>query len=115
MSDEVKMDGVGVAPTVLDTIVTLAAAGVEGVAGVGPSGIVGVVQKSAKKGTRPVTVTVDESGDVSVEVHIQVTNGHRLQDVGRDVQVAVAEALNSQVGVTVRMVDVFIDELAFSG
>lgn len=115
MSDEVKMDGVGVSPSVLDTIVTLAAQEVEGVACVGHTGIAGMVQKGSKKVPGPVVVTVGEDGAVSVTVHLQVVYGNRLRDVAESVQTAVGEALSSQVGVDVGTVDVYIDGLVFNG
>ena len=68
MSDELRLEGLGVAPGVLDTIVTVAAEGVEGVAAVGASGLAGLVQKGARKGAaRAVDVCVGEDGALSVD------------------------------------------------
>lgn len=115
MSDEIRLEGLGVAPGVLDTIVTVAADGVEGVAAVGASGIAGLVQKGARKGAlRAVDVSVDDDGSLLVAVHIQVLYGQRLRSVAEAVQAAVTEALVSQVGVPVHGVDVFVDGLVFA-
>jgi len=115
MSEEIKLEGLGVAPGVLDTIVTIAAESVEGVAAVGAPGIAGLVQKGARKGTsRAVDVTVDEQGAVTASIHIQVAYGLKLREVGAAVQNAVTEAISSQVGVEVAAVDVYIDALVFS-
>jgi len=114
MSDEIKLEGLGVAPGVVDTIVTLAAEGVEGVAAVGSTGLAGLVQKGVAKGTsRPVDVTAAEDGSVSVNVHIHVVYGQQLLEVGRAVQTAVADAIASQVGVPVSAVDVYVDGISF--
>lgn len=115
MSEEIKLDGLGVAPGVLDTIVTVAAESVDGVSAVGAPGIAGLMQKGARKGTaRPVDVCVSEDGDVMATVHIQVAHGFRLREVAVQVQQAVTEALVSQVGVKVSAVDVFVDALVFA-
>lgn len=114
MSDEIRLDGLGVAPGVLDTIVTLAAQSVEGVASVGASGLAGLVQKGARKKTsRPVDITFAEDGSVGVTVHVHVAYGSKLREVARLVQESVADALNSQVGVDVSAVDVYVDGLVF--
>lgn len=115
MSDEIRLEGLGVAPGVLETIVTVAAADVEGVASVGAPGIAGIVQKGARKGTaRPVDVTVDDDSRATVSIHLRVEYGQRLREVACAVQAAVADALVSQVGVDVAAVDVYVDGLVFA-
>lgn len=114
MSEEIRLEGLGVAPGVLDTIVTVATEGVEGVAAVGAPGIAGLVQKGVRKGSsRAVDVLVDEASNLSVSVHVQVNYGHKLREVAAAVQQAVTEALTSQVGLTVTAVDVYVDSLVF--
>jgi uncharacterized alkaline shock family protein YloU len=113
MSDEIRLEGLGVAPGVLDTIVTVAVEGVEGVAAVGAPGIAGLVQKGRKGASRAVDVTVGEDGALFASVHVQVTYGLRLREVAGTVQAAVREALASQVGLEVAGVDVFVDGLVF--
>ena len=114
MSDEIKFEGLGVAPSALDTIVTLAAESVEGVAAVGAPGLAGIVQKGVAKGSsRAVEVTSAEDDSVAVNLHIHVVYGNRLLDVGRLVQTVVADAIASQVGVAVSAVDVYIDGITF--
>lgn len=114
MSEEIRLEGLGVAPGVLDTIVTLAAESVDGVAAVGASGIAGLVQKGSRKGTsRAVDVTVAEDGAVTASIHVQVAYGLKLREVAAAVQLAVTEAITSQVGVPVAAVDVYVDGLVF--
>jgi uncharacterized alkaline shock family protein YloU len=114
MTEEIRIDGLGLAPGVLDTIVTVATQGVEGVAAVGAPGIAGLVQKGARKGVaRAVDVCVSEDSALTVAVHIQVFHGQRIPSVATAVQQAVTEALSSQVGLSVEAVDVFVDGLVF--
>lgn len=113
MSDEIRLEGLGVAPGVLDTIVTVATECVEGVAAVGAPGIAGLVQKGRKGPSRAVDVTVDDAGALSATIHVQIFYGQRLRDVAGAVQAAVREALVSQVGVEVAEVDVYVDGLVF--
>ena len=115
MSDEIRLEGLGLAPGVLDTIVTVAVEGVDGVAAVGAAGLAGLVQKGSRKGaSRAVDVVVGEDGELSVTIHIQVIYGHKLKEVANAVQAAVGDAVSSQVGVEVAAVDVFVDGIVFA-
>lgn len=114
MSEEIRLEGLGVSPGVLDTIVTVATEGVAGVASVGSSGLAGLVQGARKGAARTVDVVTDDERRLVVSVHVNVVYGNNLRDVGCAVQAAVTEALSSQVGVEVASVDVFVDGLVFS-
>jgi len=115
MSDEIKIDGLGIAPGVLDTIVTFAVESVDGVAAVGAGGLAGLVQKGSRKGTsRAVDVCVSEAGEISVTVHVQVIYGHKIKEVASAIQAAVADAVTSQVGVDIAAVDVYVDGIVFA-
>ncbi len=111
MSDEIRLEGLGVAPGVLETIVTLAAGSVEGVAHVGTPGLAGVVKK--KGAAKSVEFDMGEDG-MSVAVHVHAEYGRPLRAVARAVQEAVADALESQVGNDVASVDVFVDGIVFA-
>lgn len=114
MSEEIKLEGLGVAQSVLETIVTLAAEGVEGVTHVGTPGLAGLVRKGSGKGSnRPVEISREEGGVVKVAVHIRVAYGQPLRSVASAVQDAVVDALISQVGLSVESVDVFVDGIDF--
>lgn len=114
MADEIRLEGLGVAPGVLETIITLAAQEVDGVAAVGAPGIAGLVQKGARKGAaRAVDVCVDDDGSLAATVHIQVAYPNKLRDVAGAVQASVADALASQMSVEVVSVDVFVDGVVF--
>jgi uncharacterized alkaline shock family protein YloU len=104
------LQGVDVAPGVLDTIATLAAAEVEGVASVEWPGIAGALGKGGKS---PVEVSVTEEGTYNVTVHLQVSYGRPIRQVAATVQTAVSDALLSQTGVGASVVDVFVDGIVF--
>ncbi|MDZ4063095.1 MAG: Asp23/Gls24 family envelope stress response protein [Coriobacteriia bacterium] len=118
MSEEIRLDGLGLAPGVLETIVTLAAKGVEGVACVCGQGLAGLAQKAVGKSggrtPKPVDIQV-EDGSVSVALHVEFDYGKPLRAVAVAVQEAVADAVRSQVGVPVRAVNVFVDGIVFKG
>lgn len=111
MTEELKLEGLAVAPGVLGQIVTLAASGVEGVAGVGGGGIVDRVRKTAT--AKGVAVDVGEDGSLSVALHIAVDYGLPLRKVAQEVQKVVSEALASMTGQRVSAVDVFVDSIVF--
>lgn len=115
MSEEIRLEGLGLAPGVLDTIVTVAVESVDGVAAVGASGLAGLVQKGSRKGSsRAVDVCVADDGALSVTVHVQVTYGHKLKEVATAIQEVVADAVQSQVGVELTAVDVYVDGIVFA-
>ncbi len=110
MTDELRLEGIGVAPGVLETIVTLAAEGVEGVASVEIGGLGGLVKGGSGKG---LTVTVGDAGVLSVCVHVALAYGPPLHETAATVQQAVADALTSQTGQPVSVVDVYVDAVVF--
>lgn len=114
MSEEIRLEGLGVAPGVLETITALATNNVEGVASVAGQGLAGLVQKGGSRGgSRGVCVSIGDDGSLHVELHVTVAYGTPLRKVATDVQRAVADALLSQTGQTVSAVDVFIDGIDF--
>jgi uncharacterized alkaline shock family protein YloU len=113
MSDEIRLDGLGLAPGVLDTIVTLAAKQVEGVVAVGAPGIAGLVAKGKGAAAKPIEIEMAEDATLNLGVHLTLAYGMPLHDVARSVQESVADAISSQVGVKVGAVDVFVDSIVF--
>jgi len=112
MTEEIKIDGLGLAPGVMETIVTLATEQVPGVSCVCAPGIAGMVGKS---GSRQVELNVDETGAVAVAIHVQVVYGSPLPQIAEGIKESVADAIKSQVGAKVASVDVFIDGIIFEG
>jgi uncharacterized alkaline shock family protein YloU len=108
MATELSLEGLDIAPGVVETMVELAAGQVEGVAGVGSSPL-GKIAKASNS----TEVAVDEDGGFDVKVHISATYGRPLRQLGAAVQDAISDALESQTGHCASKVDVFIDSVVF--
>lgn len=112
---DLNIDGMALAPGVVETLVSIATKEVEGVAAVGPSGASGL---RSVFGSRPTTqgieIDVDESDSLQVSVRIDVYYGFVLPDVASAVRAAIADAIIGQVGIPVGSVDVYIDGIQFA-
>lgn len=106
-TDSLVLDGVTIAVNVVDTIVRLAAQGIEGVE-VAPA-------PSIRKMTnvRPVEVGTDSEGRLVIGVHVRMAYGTKLHESAAAVQRAVIDAVETQVGMAPHAVDIFIDSLVF--
>ena len=111
------VNGITIAPGVVETIVSLAAAEVPGVAGVGTAGPISSIAAALNAGrsvpTAGIKLAVAEDNSGSVNLTIQAYDGYRLADVAAQVREAVADALKGQVGAETSSVDVYVDALAF--
>lgn len=112
MSD-INTEGMAIAPGVMETIVILAVRDVPGVASVGaaPSGIRSLL--AFKQSTQGVTVSLNDDETVEVAVTLRVLSGHSLEEVAATVRSAVADAVLTQVGLTVSRVDITVDGIQF--
>lgn len=110
MTDEIQLEGLGVAPGVLETIATLATEQVDGVACVQGKGVPGLVAKTTSRG---IMVTVSEDGVLGVQVHIAARYGIPLRMIAVEVQKSIADALLSQTGQRVAGIDVYVDSIIF--
>ena len=112
----ITVNGITIAPGVVETIISLAAGEVEGVAGVGSAGPISSIAAAFNAGkaipSTGIKMNVDEESRVSVEIAIQAYYGYRLADVAAAVREAVADALKGQIGVETLSVDVYVDGLA---
>ena len=111
---ELSIDGMAIAPGVVETIVSLAAQSVDGVACVGDptaSGIRSII--GGKPSTQGVEVESDDDGKLHVSLRLHVKSGPVLPELAASVRKAVADAVSSQVGMTVGSVDIFIDGIQF--
>ena len=112
---ELNLDGMALAPGVVETIVSIAANEVDGVASVGPSTASGLRSVFAgKPSTQGIEVSVDEDDKLVVSVRIDVYHGYVLPDLAANLRTAIADAVASQVGVSVASVDVYIDGIQFA-
>lgn len=104
-------EAMALASGVMETIVQMAVSDIEGVSGLG-------VAKGRRKlfGSKAqpdaIEVTMEDDGAI-VGLHLSVRYGQVLPEVAAAVRQAVAEALASQVGVTVKRIDVFVDSISF--
>ena len=106
-----------IAPGVVETIVSLAAAEVAGVAGVGNAGPISAISAAFSAGkaipTGGIKLALNEEGNVEVDISLQAYYGYRLVEVAENVRSAIADALKGQIGVDTAFVDVRVDALAF--
>ena len=112
--NDLAVDGMEIAPGVVETIVSMAVSDVDGVASVGSFAASGLRSMfAAKPSTHGVEVAVSDEGALEVAVHIDVYYGYVLPDVADAVRAAIAQAVSGQVGMDVAYVDVYIDGMQF--
>ncbi len=111
---DLSIDGMNIAPGVVETIVSLAARDVEGVAGIGDPTTNGLLTFiGGRPSTQGIEVDVDENNELHVSIRLHVISGHALPDVAAAVRQAIADAVSTQVGAKVASVDIFIDGIQF--
>ncbi len=111
-AQEKESDGtVRMAPEVLATIAALTAQSVPGVVRM-QGGLAGEVGKFIRRGRSLQGVKVSVVGsEVWVELHLVVKADASMYRLGREVQQAVAQALETMVGMPVHSVDVYIEDV----
>ncbi len=115
MSEELYVDGLGLAPGVMETIIAIAARDVEGVASVGSSSFTGIRSRFAtKQASQAVDVSMNDTEAIDVAVHIDVYYGQAIPQVAAAVRQAIADAVVTQVGFTISSIDVYVDGICFA-
>ena len=112
---DLNIEGMAIAPGVVETIISLAARDVDGVASVGDpttSGIMSFI--GGKPSTQGIDVEVNDNDELVVSVRLFVKSGYVLPDVAAAVRQAIADAINTQVGAQVASVDIYIDGIHFN-
>jgi len=113
MSD-ITIDGMALAPGVVETIVSIAAQEVEGVASVGPAGIGGFRSIfTSKNATQGIEVEPSGNDALNIGVRVEAWHGFALPDLAEQIRSAVVDAVVSQIGISVASVDVYIDGIQF--
>ena len=114
MSD-LNIEGMTIAPGVVETIISLAARDVEGVASIGPATTSGLMDLigGGRPSTQGIEVTTDENDELHVSLRMDVKSGNVLPDLAANVRRAVVDAVATQVGVKVAAVDIYIDGIQF--
>ena len=111
---DLNIEGMAVAPGVVETIISLAARDVSGVASIGDATTSGIrTLIGGKPSTQGVDVEMDENNELHVSLRLIVESRRVLPDVAANVRRAVADAVSTQVGATVGSVDVYIDGIQF--
>ena len=112
---DLTVDGMAIAPGVIDTIVSIAVGEVEGVASVGPNAVSSIRSKLAQKpSSQGIEVSVDENDALVIAVRVEVYFGYALPDVAAAIREAVDRAVSSQIGLAVGSVDVYVDGIQFA-
>ena len=112
---EISIHGMVIAPNVVETIIAMAARDVDGVASVGDPTTSGIMTfiGGGKPSTQGIEVEKDENDALHITISLHVKSGYVLPDLAANVRQAIADAANTQVGVQVSAVDVFIDGIQF--
>ena len=114
MTSEVNVEGLSIAPGVLETIISVAANEVEGVASLGSYATSGIRSMLASRpSTSGIEANLDDEGKLHAAVHVEVYNGYVLPELAANLRRAIAESLATQAGVDVAEIDVFIDGIQF--
>ncbi|MCI8425613.1 MAG: Asp23/Gls24 family envelope stress response protein [Adlercreutzia sp.] len=114
MTDQMNVEGLSIAPGVMETIISVAAGEVEGVASIGSFATSGIRSMLASKpSTSGIETKMGEDGKLYVAVHVEVYYGFVLPELAAKLRSAIAESLATQAGVEVSSVDVFVDGLQF--
>ena len=112
---ELNLDGMTIAPGVVETIISLAARDVDGVAGIGDLATSGIrtLIGGGKPSTQGVEVELDEKDNLHVSIRLHVQSGRVIPDVAANVRQAVSDAVSTQVGAKVGSVDIYVDGIQF--
>jgi uncharacterized alkaline shock family protein YloU len=114
MDEKLMNEGLTIAPGVIETIVSLSVAQVDGVARVGaPRLSQGASARSKRHPAQGILIMADDDEQIIVAVHVQIFYGYRLQEVAEKIRLAVADTLSGQVGIEVATVDVYVDGIQF--
>lgn len=116
MSEEIRIAGIGIAPDVLSIVVSRAVEGVEGVASVGVKDLATNLVSMFSANAAPAGPAVEASvvdDQLAITVHVTVFFGYPFKSLAESIRAAVAKAIDAQVGVAVKSVDVCIDSLVF--
>lgn len=117
MAQEIKIDGIGIAPEVLSAVVSRAVDDVEGIASVGvkdlAQSLVSMMLSAKAPATEPAVEAEVVDNKLALTVRVVVFFGYPFKKLAEAVREATVAAIDAQVGVEVERVDVCIDGLVF--
>lgn len=111
---DLNLEGMAIAPGVVETIVSIAANEVEGVASVGPAVTSLRAMFTSRPATQGIEIEVGDDDKLNVSLRVDVYHGYVLPDLAANLRQAIADAVASQVGAQIGSVDVFIDGIQFA-
>lgn len=111
---KLNFEGMAIAEGVVETIVNIAIQDVEGVASITSSSAPSILGLGKKNSSKGVEIKVNEDDTLSVSARVHVVYGYSLPAVAQSIRESVADAVMTQIGITVSNVDVFIDGIQFS-
>ena len=112
---DLSIDGMALAPGVVETIVSIAANEVEGVASVSSSS--GGSLRSifgGKPTTQGIEIDVTDNDKLHISIRVDVYYGFVLPDLAASIRSAITDAVFCQIGIPVESVDVYIDGIQFA-
>ena len=114
--NELNLDGMALAPGVVETIVSIAANEVEGVASVGSAAAGGLRSVfGAKPSTQGIDIAVDEDDKLVISVRVDVYYGYVLPELAANLRPHLARHGIGHGLAQVSSVDVYIDGIQFAG
>ena len=112
---ELTVAGMSIAPSVIETVVSIAANEVEGVTAIGSLTSQRIRSILSGKATpQGIECEVNEAGELQVGIHMSVAYGTPLPEIAAKVRLAVSDAVAVQIGIPVASVDIFIDAIQFA-
>ena len=112
---DLNIDGMAIAPGVVETIISMAARDIDGVASVGDpttSGIMSIFG-GGKPSTQGIEIETGEDDELIISIRLYVKSGFVLSDLAAKVRQAVTDAVETQIGAKVGAVDIYIDGIQF--
>ncbi len=104
----------GIAPGAIETMIVRTVCGVPGVAGVGgpkiDSRFTSILSRS--QSDNGVAVARD-GGHIVLDIRIQIYYGYKLRDIVDGIRICVADALESQMGLTIDAINVYVTDIRF--
>lgn len=110
---ELNIDGMSIAPGVVETIVSIAMSEVEGVTAVGALSVNGLMAAIKGQGNPQGIETDVEDGKLAVGIHCEVAYGTPLPEIAASIRQAVYDAVTTQIGIPMARVDVYVDGIQF--
>ena len=104
----------GIAPSAIETMIVRAVYGVPGVAEVGDPKIDSRFTSILSRNSNVNGVAVArDGGHIVLDIRIQIYYGYKLQDIVDGIRICVADALESQMGLTIDAINVYVTAIRF--